>query len=517
MQPAATSRTAGNKWIIAGTVVLATYVAVIDVTIVNVAMPQMLGTFGVSLDAITWVAVAYSIAEIVMVTMASWFTRLMGRKRFYLCCLALFTVASVLSGMSRSLEMMILTRVLQGIGGGALIPMSQAIMLETFPQEEHGMAMAFFMMGVVVAPAMGPVLGGWLTDTYGWPWIFYINVPIGLASIFLVMTFLTESPHMPQGLAKIDGFGIVLLVVGLTSLQLFLERGESKDWFTSNFIVVMAALALTSLTALVVWELHVEEPVVNLRVFKNIPFVSGTTLGFVFGMTTFGSIFLIPLFLQQLRGFSVLDSGLIQMPRMLVMVVIAPIAGRLFGRLDSRLLLAIGIAMMMWGYFDMARFTLEVGWIHILPGMLLTGAGMSFTFSIMSATCMRTIPPALLTAAAGLYTLSRRIGGNLGYAFVASQVPHRAMVHRGHLVEHLTPYDGGTVQAIEGLTGRLVNSGLAPGVAEESALKLLDTTVSRQATMMAFNDMFWIMGMLFVLGLPLLALIGSQSRRSASA
>ena len=517
MQTAATLRSAGNKWIIAGTVVLATYVAVIDVTIVNVAMPQMLGTFGVSLDAITWVAVAYSIAEIVMVTMASWFTRLMGRKRFYLCCLGLFTVASVLSGMSRSLEMMILTRVLQGIGGGALIPMSQAIMLETFPQEEHGMAMAFFMMGVVVAPAMGPVLGGWLTDAYGWPWIFYINVPIGLISIFLVSTFLTESPHMPQGLAKIDVLGIVLLVVGLTSLQLFLERGESEDWFASKFILIMAAVALTSLVVLVFWELRVEEPIVNLRVFKNIPFVSGTTLGFVFGMTTFGSIFLIPLFLQQLRGFSVLDSGIIQMPRMLVMVFIAPIAGRLFGRLDSRLLLAIGIAMMMWGYFDMAGFTLDVGWAHMLPGMLLTGSGMAFTFSIMSATCMRTIPPALLTAAAGLYTLSRRIGGNLGYAFVASQVPHRAMVHRGHLVEHLTPYDGGTMQAIDGLTGRLVNSGLAPGVAEESALKLLDTTVSRQATMMAYNDMFWIMGMLFVLGLPLLALIGSQARRSASA
>jgi DHA2 family multidrug resistance protein len=412
--------------------------------------------------------------------------------------------------------MMILTRVLQGIGGGALIPMSQAIMLETFPQEEHGMAMAIFMMGVVVAPAMGPVLGGWLTDTYGWPWIFYINVPIGLVSILLVTTFLTESPHMPPGLAKIDVVGIILLVVGLTSLQLFLERGESEDWFASNFIVVMAALALISLTVLIFWELHVEEPVVNLRVFTNIPFVSGAMLGFVFGMTTFGSIFMIPLFLQQLRGFSVLDSGLIQMPRMLVMVVIAPIAGRLFGRVDSRILLVIGIAMMMWGYFHMAGFTLDVGWIHILPGMLLTGSGMAFTFSIMSATCMRTIPPALLTAASGLYTLSRRIGGNLGYALVASQIPQRASVHRRHLVEHLTPYDGGTVQAIEGLTGQLVYSGLAPGVAEESALKLLDTTVSRQATMMAYNDMFWLMGMLFVLGLPLLALIGSQARRSAS-
>jgi MFS transporter, DHA2 family, multidrug resistance protein len=517
MQHTAASHAAANKWIIAGTVVLGTYVAVLDVTIVNIAMPQMLGTFGVSLDAITWVAVAYSIAEIVMVAMASWFARLLGRKRFYLLCLVLFTIASVLSGMARSLDMMILTRVLQGLGGGALIPMSQAIMLETFPPEEHGTAMAMFMMGVVVAPAMGPVLGGWLTDTYGWPWIFYINVPVGLVSFFLVTTFLTESPHMKRGVSRIDVVGIVLLVVGLTTLQLFLERGEREDWFASTFIQVTALVALLSLVALVIWELRVEEPVINLRVLKNIPFAAGTTLGFVFGITTFGSIFIIPLFLQQLRGYTVMDSGLVQMPRMLVMLVIAPIAGRLFGRLDSRLLLGTGIATMMWGYFYMAHFTLEVGWWHILPGMLLTGSGMALTFSIMSATCMRTIPPALLTAATGLYTLSRRIGGNLGYAFAASQIPYRTTVHRGHLVEHLTPYDGGMLHTLDGLTGRLASSGLPPGVAEQSALKLLDSTVHRQATMMAYNDVFWIMGMLFVLGFPLLLLLGTRTQRPASA
>jgi MFS transporter, DHA2 family, multidrug resistance protein len=409
--------------------------------------------------------------------------------------------------MTRSLDMMILTRVLQGLGGGALIPMSQAIMLETFPPEEHGTAMAMFMMGIVVAPAMGPVLGGWLTDTYGWPWIFYINLPIGVLSFFLVTTFLTESPHQSRGLARIDVVGIVLLVVGLTALQLFLERGEREDWFASTFIIIAALVALLALTALVIWELRVEEPVINLRVLNNLPFAAGATLGFFFGITSFGSIFMLPLFLQQLRGYSVMESGLIQMPRMLIMVLIAPIAGRLFGRVDSRLLLGTGIAMMMWGYFDMAHFTLDVGWWQILPGMLLTGSGMAFTFSILSATCMRTISPALLTAASGLYTLSRRIGGNLGYALVASQIPHRATLHRGHLVEHLTPYHDSFFQAFDGLAGRLESRGLPPGLAEESALKLLDGTVNRQATMMAYNDVFWMMGTLFLLGLPLLLLL----------
>jgi DHA2 family multidrug resistance protein len=418
--------------------------------------------------------------------------------------------------MSRSLEMMIITRVLQGIGGGALIPMAQAIMLETFPKEEHGTAMAVFMIGVVVAPAMGPVLGGYLTDTYGWPWIFYINLPVGIVSILLITAFLPESEYVQRGLARIDVVGIILLVVGLTSLQLFVERGERMEWFASAFIVVMACVAVFTLAALVIWELRTEEPVVNFRVLKNIPFASGSTLGFVFGMTSFASIFILPLFLQQVRGYSVMDSGLIQMPRMLVMMIIAPIAGRLFGKLDSRLLILVGISLMMLGYFHMAGFTLEVGYWDIFPGMVLTGTGMAFTFSIMSATCMRTIPPALLTAASGLYTLSRRIGGNIGYAFVATQIPHRVTLHRGHLAEHLTPYDGGTMNAIDRLTGFLANSGLPPGEAEQRALKLLDSNVYRQATMMAFNDMFWMTGGLFVLGLPLLFLVGSSVQRRRS-
>jgi DHA2 family multidrug resistance protein len=516
MRAVAASRSDTNKWLIAVTVILGTYVAVIDVTVVNVAMPHMMGTFGVSLDAVTWVAVSYSMAEIVMVAMAFWFNRLMGRKNFYLACITLFTIASIFSGMARSLEMMTITRVLQGLGGGALIPMAQAILLETFPEEEHGTAMAVFMVGVVMAPAMGPVLGGWLTDHYGWPWIFYINIPVGALSLFLVATFLPESQYLQRGLVKIDVVGIVLLVMGLTTLQLFLERGEREDWFDSQLIVLLAVVSLCSLTALVIWELHTEEPVINLRVLKNVPFLAGTSLGFVFGMTSFASIFILPLFLQQVRGYSVMDSGLFQMPRMLIMVVVAPIAGRLFGKVDSRLLMAVGIVLMMMGYFYMAHFTLEVGYWDVLPGMLLTGAGMAFTFNVMSATCMGTIPPALLTAASGLYTLSRRIGGNLGYAFVATQIPHRTTMHRGYLAEHLTPYDGKTQLALDGLSGRLASGGLPPGVAEHSALKLLNGSVALQAQMMAYNDIFWLMGILFVLGLPLLIPITNRVRRQRS-
>ena len=375
MAPRATARAPAGKWVIAGTVVLGSFVAAMDISIVNVAMPKMIGTFGVSLDVITWVAVAYSIAEILVVTMAAWFSTLLGRQRFYTVSLVVFTAASVFCGFARSLEMMIIGRVLQGFSGGGLIPLSQAIMLETFPEEERGMAMALYMMGVVVAPAVGPVLGGWLTDAYGWPWIFFINVPIGLVVIALSATVLVDPPYLRRGLARIDVVGIGLLTVGLTAMQLCLERGEREGWLESSFIVVTALVALGALVALVCWELWVEEPIVNLRVLKNLPFVGGMGMGLVFGLTSFGSIFILPLFLQQLRGYSVLDSGVSQMPRMLVMMVAAPIAGRLYTWVDSRLVIGGGIALMMVGYFQMAHFTLHVGGREMLPGLLLTGAG----------------------------------------------------------------------------------------------------------------------------------------------
>jgi DHA2 family multidrug resistance protein len=506
-----------NKWVIASTVVLGSFVVVMDISIVNVAIPQMIGTFGVPLDAITWVAVAYSIAEMIMTTMAAWCSVLLGRKRFYILSFAFFTGASVLCGLARSLEMMILARALQGMGGGGLIPVSQAVMLETFPEEERGMAMAIYSMAIVVAPTVGPVLGGWLTDEYGWPWIFYVNVPVGILGIFMATVVLSDPPYIRRTLARIDVVGIVLLAVGLTALQLFLERGERENWFESSFIVTLALVALAALTTLIFWELWVEEPVINLRVLRNVPFTAGVCLGFVFGITLFGSIFILPLFLQRVRGYSVLDSGLMQMPRSLIMFVVTPIAGRLYNRVDSRLMIGAGMVMMLLGYLDLAHLTLNVGLTHLLPGFLLTGAGMSCMFGTMSAVVMRTIPIPLLTAASSLYTLSRRIGGNIGYAFVANQVAHRTVFHRARLLDHLTPYDPTTAAALEGLAGRLAGSGLAPGVAEDSTLKLLSGTVNRHATIMAYNDVFWTMGMLLVAGLPFLLMLSSRKSRPAAA
>jgi DHA2 family multidrug resistance protein len=514
---AVASRTLPNKWVIASTVLLGSFVSVMDISIVNVATPQMLGTFGVSLDEITWVSVAYSIAEILLVTMAAWWSARLGRKRFYMLSFGLFTTASVLCGSARSLETMILARALQGIGGGGLIPLSQAIMLETFPEDERGMAMALYSMGVTVAPTVGPILGGWLTDTYSWPWVFYINVPVGLLGVGLAAVVLPDPPvvHRPQ--ARVDVGGIGLLAIGLTALQLFFERGEREQWFDSSFIVVVALVALVALVVLVVWELWIPDPVVNLRVLRDVPFTAGTTLGLIFGITLFGSIFILPLFLQRQQGYSVLDSGLLQLPRSLIMFVVTPIAGRLYSRIDNRWLIGSGIALLMLGYWDWAHLSLEAGPQRLLLGMLLTGAGSACMFGTMSAVVMRTIPRPLLPAAAGLYTLARRIGGNMGYALVASQLDHRAAVHRARLVEHLTPYDPQVAQRLDGMTAELAERGMPPGLATDSALRRLEGTVNRQATMLAYNDVFWLLGMLFVLTVPLLLLLQGRAPRPTPA
>ena len=506
-----------NKWLIAGTVVLGSFVSVMDFSIVNVAMPQMISTFGASVDSITWVAVSYSIAEIILITMSAWLSTLLGRKRYFIWSFILFTIASMLCGAARSLEVMIIARVLQGIGGGGLIPLTQAIMLETFPEKERGMAMALYTMGVAIAPAVGPVLGGWLTDEYGWPWIFYINLPLGIFGVFMSIIVLSDPPYLPRQLARIDFVGVILLAIGLTAMQIFFERGERENWFESSFIVMMALVAGVTLALLVLWELYTPEPVINFRLLKNIPFTAGVCVGAIFGVTLFGSFFVLALFLQRLQGLSVMDSGIFQMPRMLIMLIVTPIAGRLYNYIDSRLLIACGLALMIVGYLDMAGFNLEVGWAGMLTSFLLTGAGMSFMFGPLSVAVMRTVPLNLLTAAAGLNTLGRRIGGNLGYALVASQIEHRSAFHRARLVDHVTPYDVSTTQALDGLTGRLASDrGLAPGMAEDSALKLLDLTVNQHASMLAYNDIFWLMGILLVLGLPFLLLLGSGQSAEAA-
>ncbi|MHB8382310.1 MAG: DHA2 family efflux MFS transporter permease subunit, partial [Candidatus Binataceae bacterium] len=304
---------APGKWLIASSVMIGTFLSVMDATVVNVAMPHMMGSFGQDLLTITWVSTAYSIAEIIMITMAAWLTTILGRKRLFLASMFIFIIGSVLAGTSKTLTQMIVYRVLQGIGGGSLMPCSQAIARESFPPAEQGMAMAIFSMGVVLAPAIGPVVGGWLVDNYGWQSVFYINVPICIVGLLMVSAFVYDPPYLKRGIMKIDWSGIALLTVGLTALQVVLERGEEVDWFSSSWIVGGTLVAGAALAALVVWELKHDEPIINFRLFKNLPLTVGTGIGAMVGFALYGSSFLLPQYTQELMNYPAYQAGLVLM------------------------------------------------------------------------------------------------------------------------------------------------------------------------------------------------------------
>jgi DHA2 family multidrug resistance protein len=501
-----------GKWAILATVTFGSFISIMDGNIVGVAMPRMGGTFAVSLDALTWVAVTYLIAALATMAMSAWLSALMGRKRFYILSLVVFTLASVWCGMTRSLEMMILTRLVQGLAAGGMVPVAQSTILATFDVHKRGKAMGIYIMLVLVASAIGPIMGGWLTDSYGWPWIFYVNVPFGVVGVSLAMVILTDPPELQHTLRRIDGLGVALLLLSVVALQLVLARGEREDWFDSTFITVTTLVAVVGLALLIWWELRVEEPVINLRLFTNIPFVAGILLVFLFGIPFFGSPFLLPFFLQKLRGYPVLDSGVILLPQALTVLVLAPLAGRLYDRVDGRLLLGTGIALLMAGYFDMAHFNLQVGGIRMLPGLVLTGAGMAIMLTVLTTATISTVPVALMPMASSIFTLTRRFGGSVGYALVANQLDYRTAHHRAHLAEHITPFDPVTVQALKGLSSKFYGSGLPQTVSQHDALQVLDNTVNRNASMLAFNDLFWLLGIMFMIGIPCILLIGRRSQ-----
>jgi DHA2 family multidrug resistance protein len=514
MQLGAISHAPAGKWTIVGTVVLGSFMSSLDTSIISVALPQMLGTFAVSLDAITWVAVSYNIGMMLLTTMAGWCSTLLGRKRFYLLSFVLFTAASILCGLARSLEMMLLARLLQGIGGGGLVPVAQSIILDTFPERERATAMGVYIMGVYVAGIVGPTLGGWLTDTYGWPWIFYINVPVGIIGVCLATTVLTDPPYMRRTMAHFDLLGIGLLALSLTALQIVLQQGDREGWWASAFIVRLTLVGLAALVALVWWELRVDEPVVNLRLLCHGAFLAGTVLVFIFGFFRFGSPFLLPLFLQKLRGYSVLDSGLVLVPQVLTTALLAPVAGRLAAYVGPRVLIGSSMLMLVVGFFDMAQLSLEGGGRRLLPALLLTGAGSAVLLTVLNTTAVRTVPVSLMTAASSLFLMVRRLGGNVGYAVLANQLTQRTAVHRAHLREHVSLDQESASQAFESLTSRLAGAGLPLGQDEDSALRLLNNTVNRHAAMLAHNDVYWLLGSLFVCSLPFLYLLGRQPRRT---
>jgi MFS transporter, DHA2 family, multidrug resistance protein len=492
-------------------VMLATFMEVLDSTVVNVSLPHIAGSLSATTDETTWSLTSYLVANAIILPMGGWFSMLLGRKRFYMICVAIFTTSSFLCGLAPSLGMLIFFRVLQGLGGGALQPISQAILVESFPREKRGMAMALFGIGVVFAPIIGPTLGGWITDNYSWRWVFLINIPIGALSLVLSQLLVFDPPYLvrkglKQGL-RIDYIGFGLLALGLGALQVVLDEGQKEDWFASHMIVAFAVIMVVCLTAVVFWELRQKEPVIDFRVLKDRNFTLSTLAMLVLGVVLYGSTTLMPLMLQTLLGYTALLSGLVLSPGGFVVVLCMPIVGLLLRRVEARRLVVFGVVACSCGLFLMSRFNLYIDYRTAVWSRMVQSLGFAFLFVPISTVAFAYVPKARTNYATGLFNLARNIGGSIGIATITTMLSRRAQVHQQQLVSHLTPFDPAYRQSLAGAAQVLTAHGSSPPDAAAGAHGLIYGSMLRQAHMLAFIDAFWVMAVLFLLVIPLMFLI----------
>lgn len=500
-----------ERWTIALTVMFGAFMAVMDTSVVNVSMAHMMGSFGADLSSITWVAISYSIAEIIMVTMSGWWSSLIGRKAFYMSSFALFTVGSILCGTATSFEQMIVYRIIQGIGGGSLIPISQAILRETFPPRQQGMAMALYGMGVVLAPALGPILGGWLTDMYGWPWIFYINIPVCAVGMMLTSRFVHDPPYLRRGVRSIDWMGIILLTVFLTGMQIILERGQEKNWFESDAILMGTMITVGAFLLLIIWELRHPSPIINLRVLKDRNLTIGSTMGLIFGISLFGTTFILPQFTQELLGYPAFESGLALAPRAMTLLLFMPVAGWMYQRFGARPLVLLGIGIITWSYYELTQLSINAGFMNLVPPLLIMGIGMPFMFVPLSTVSLCTVSKSDMTDASSIYTLARRVGGNVGYALVATLLDRGVSVHRTYLANHISELDPTSESYRQTLVRAIHELGIDAANAAKLAIGMMEKLIVKQATMLAYNDISFIFGALFLTLVPMVFLLPTKA------
>jgi DHA2 family multidrug resistance protein len=511
-RPVAASRPRPNKWLVTVSITFGTLMGAIDSSIVSVALPHMMGTLGATVQEITWISTGYIIANVVVMPFTAFLGRLFGQKRVYMTCLVLFLLGSILCGTAHSLTALIVYRVLQGFGAGALQPTEQAILRQTFPPKEQGMAMALFAMAVMLGPAIGPTLGGWIVDNYAWPWIFYINVPVGILGLAMVAAFVHEDEEIVasnRALAEaqrkdVDWWGIGLLIAGLCTLQYVLEEGQQNDWFESTTITVAFCAALVFCAAFVIRELTCEVPAVNIRLFKDPVFASGTLIGSLMFALLMATMFLLPLFMQELLGFTATDAGFAMMPRVFVMMITVPIVGRIYNAVSPRIVIAIGVMFIAWGAYAMSHFTLESGQHDVIWAVMTQGIGFACLFVPLSTVALAAIPRHKMADATGLNSLFRQVGGSIGLAVGATLLTRYGAQARASMVAHVTPTNPAAVARLQGTIASLVAKGFDPRAARDMALRSLNGIVEQQATLLSFDRVFIMAGLAFLAVLPLL-------------
>lgn len=480
-----------NPWLIAASVMLATFMEVLDTSIANVSLQHIAGSLSVSTDESTWVLTTYLISNAIVIPSTAWFGQRFGRKRFLMCCVAVFTTASLLCGLATSLPMLLAMRVLQGAGGGALQPIAQSILLESFPREKHGQAMSVYGLGVVTAPILGPVLGGWITDNYSWRWIFFINVPVGIFALMLMQRFIHD-PHWIRNArpARLDIIGFSFMSLWLGCQEVLLDKGQEADWFGSHFILLMAALALVGLVVFVGRELKTERPFVNLRVLKNYNFSLGAVLMFAAGVTLYSLTAIVPLFLQTIMGYTALESGLAMVPRGLGALVAMPLVGRLVGRVQGRYLVAGGFL-----FFGLTTLALAGLSLDVSPGILFwplffSGASIAFMFVPLNTLALGTLKREEISNASGIFNLMRNVGGSVGISMVTTFIARAAQAHQNTLVGNLTPYNTAYESSLRAIASGFSARGQAVFAAQQQAIGSVYHTLLTQANLLAYIDNF---------------------------
>ncbi len=502
------TRAGTNKWAIAAAVATGALLEVVDTSIVNVALNEMQNSLGATLSQVSWVVSSYAVANVIILPMTAWLGDRFGTKRYFIFSLVAFTIASVLCGIATNLPMLILARVIQGLGGGGLLAKAQAILFETFPREEQAMAQGFFGAIVIAGPAIGPTLGGYLVTNVDWRWIFFINIPVGIAAVMMCLTYLPEDVKHAKSTDGIDWTGIILLTVGLGSLQTVLEEGQSEDWFDSGFIVVFSVFAVVGLVCFVWRELTAEAPIVDLRVLRHRSLWAGSILSICVGMALYGTLFSVPIFAQSVLHYTSQQTGMLLLPSAIASAFTMPLAAKALGLADPRKLLVGGALVLLGALFWLTKLSPLTGENDLAFPLMVRSFGTVFMFLPLNMATLAPIPREDISKASGFFSLTRQMGGSIGVALLATLLANRQAFHRAVLVEKLPIDAPGTLERIRMLTGAMMARGFDAHAAHDKAMALLDGSVSVQAAVLSFCDTFWATGALIVCTLPLVLVLG---------
>ena len=495
-----------NPWIIAMVVTMATFMEVLDTSVANVALPHIAGNLSAGVDESTWVLTSYLMSNAVVLPISGWVSEMIGRKRFYMSCVALFTIGSLLCGLAPSLGWLVFFRVLQGAGGGGLQPSEQAILADTFPPAKRGMAFAVYGMAVVAAPVLGPTLGGWITDNFTWRWIFFINIPVGILSLILTSRLISDPPYMKEKKragVKIDYIGFGLIALGLGLLQIVLDKGQREDWFETPYIRVFTVIFVLALVLAVIWELRVKDPIVDLRLFKDRTFLLANGMLFTVGFVMYSTTMLLPQFVQELMGYTAEQSGELISPGAITVILLLPLVGFLVSRYDARKIIAFGFVMVAVSLFNMLRFNLQVDFAMMMWARVLQSAGVAFLFVPINTAAYAFLPRDKNNAASGLINLSRNIGGSMGISFVTTYLARRAQAHQSMLVSHLSSYNGHFMAAMRALGHRFATSGSGAVIGTKQAYAAMGGLLAQQSVLLAYLDNFLVLGLICLMLVPL--------------